>query len=206
MYKIVNRSEEPKMQTTKKKVKKDLKAVSSERKYKRGEDGRILINMNVKDDTDFLSVFSESSVPVISSEVAEFIENSTFSVAPMEKLTLRIHSDCIDDEEKVIYRKAIEEYYTERYIVNERELKRNYIIILLLTLFGVITLIGAYLIENRTGILFLTEIVDIAAWVFLWEAVDIGVFHLRELRVKRRRYLSFLTMNIEYLPYGQIGI
>ena len=191
------------MQTAKKKVKEDLKIVSSERKYKRGEDGSIVINMNVKDDTDFLSVFSESNVPVISSEVAEFIENSSFSVMPKEKLTLKIYSDCIDDEEKVIYRKAIEEYYTERYIVNERELKRNYIIILVLTLFGVITLIGAYFIDNRTGISFLMEIVDIAAWVFLWEAVDISVFHLRELRVKRRRYLSFLTMNIEYFPYEE---
>lgn len=191
------------MQTTKRKVKEDLKIVSSERKYKRADDGSIVINMNVKDDTDFLSVFSESSVPVISSEVAEFIENSTFSILPIEKLTLRIHSDCIDDEEKIIYRKAIKEYYTERYIVNERELKKNIIIILLLTILGVITLIGAYFIEKQTGILFLTEIVDIAAWVFLWEAVDIGVFHMRELRVKRRRYLSFLTMNIEYLPYEE---
>lgn len=190
------------MQTSQKKAKQDLKTVFSERKYRRGDDGSILINMNVKDDTDFLSVFSESKVPVISSEVAEFIENSTFSVSPKEKLTLRIYSDCIDDEEKVIYRKAIEEYYTERYIVNKRELKRNRIIILLLILAGAITLTGAFFIENRTGSLFWTEVVDIAAWVFLWEAVDIIFFKTRELRLNSRRYLSFLTMNIDYQPYG----
>lgn len=186
------------MQTSRKKVKRELETVSSERKYRRNEDGSILINMTVKDDTDFLSKFSESSVPVISSEVAEFIENSTFSVSPKESLTLRIHSDCIDDEEKVIYRKAIKEYYTERYIVNKRELKRNVTIILLLTLAGVATLTWAFLIENRTGSRFWTEVVDIAAWVFLWEAVDVGVFRNRELQIRRRRYLSFLTMNIEY--------
>ncbi len=43
----------------------------------RDEQGRIIINMTVKDDSEFLSRFSERSTPVISSEVAEFLENST---------------------------------------------------------------------------------------------------------------------------------
>ena len=49
----------------------------SQKQYRRDGEGRIIVDMNVKDDTDFLSVFSANDTPVISSEVAEFLENST---------------------------------------------------------------------------------------------------------------------------------
>ena len=86
------------------------KDVLLKQQYKRDNENRIVIDMTVKDDSDFLSVFSQSDTPVISSEVAEFIENSTDSILPKEQLTLRIHSDCIDDNEKVLYRESIKEY------------------------------------------------------------------------------------------------
>lgn len=181
-----------------KEIKREAKKQSYERKYKRDDDGRMIVNMTVKDDTDFLSVFSAGNTPVISSEVAEFLENSTHAVLPKEQLTLKIHSDCIDDNEKEEYRRAIKEYYTERYIANKRELKRNSIIALLLALAGVITLAAAFFIEHQTASPIWTEVVDIIAWVFLWEAVDISAFKNRQLRVKRTRYLSFLSMNIEF--------
>lgn len=94
-----------------KEIKREAKKQSSERKYLRDADGRVIINMTVKDDTDFLSVFSTGDTPVISSEVAEFLENSTQSIRPKEQLILKIHSDCIDDNEKKEYGRAIKEYY-----------------------------------------------------------------------------------------------
>ena len=187
------------MKQQRKEIKREVKKQSSERKYKRDADGRVIIDMTVKDDTDFLSAFSTGDTPVISSEVAEFLENSTHSILPKEQLTLRIHSDCIDDNEKEEYRQAIKEYYTERYITNDRELKRNAVIVLLLALAGVITLALAFFIEHQTANLFWTEVVDIIAWVFLWEAVDISAFKNRGLRLKRFRHLAFMSMRIEYI-------
>lgn len=187
------------MKQQRKEIKREVKKQSSERKYKRDADGRVIIDMTVKDDTAFLSAFSTGDTPVISSEVAEFLENSTHSILPKEQLTLRIHSDCIDDNEKEEYRQAIKEYYTERYITNDRELKRNAVVVLLLALAGVITLALAFFIEHQTANLFWTEVVDIIAWVFLWEAVDISAFKNRGLRLKRFRHLAFMSMRIEYI-------
>ena len=56
----------------------------------------------------------------------------------------------------------------------------------------------ALLLEYRVGSLIWAEVIDIAAWVFLWEAVDIGIFRNRELREKRLRYRSFMEMKIVY--------
>ena len=64
------------------------------------------IDMTVNDDSDFLSPYAETGKPVISSEVAEFLENSANAFHPKEKITLSVHSDCIDDNEKNRVRKG----------------------------------------------------------------------------------------------------
>lgn len=165
--------------------------------------GRRVVNMVVKDDADFLSVFSESETPVISNEVAEFIENRTMAIPPKEQLTLKIHSDCIDENEKKLYTVAIKEYYSEKYIANKRELKRNNLIVLLLTIAGVLALSLRIILEYTTKSLIWTEIIDIAAWVFLWEAVDISVFGNKALRFKNKHYLSYMSMNVEYVGLSE---
>ena len=183
-----------------KEFKKGIEDLTAKREYKRDSQHRILIEMTVRDDSDFLSVFSASEIPVISSDVAEFIEISTHSLPPQEPLTLRIHSDCIDDEEKVLYRKAIHEHYIEKFIAVERELKRNRWIAFGLFCAGVAALVFGLYFEYHYGALIWSEVIDIVAWVFLWEAVDISAFQNRAYRTQEMHYLSYLSMNVEYLP------
>lgn len=172
-------------------------------RYQRDGEGRIVINMTVKDDSDFLSVFSQSDTPVIGSEVAEFIENSTSSILPKEQLTLRIHSGCIDDTEKELYREGIREYYSEKSIANARELRRNNVVSLLLLIAGVLVLALQLVLEYRFDSVIWAEVIDIAAWVFLWEAADIRFFGNRSLQLKNRRYRSYLSMKIEYVDIAK---
>ena len=152
--------------------------------------------MTVKDDSDFLSVYSERETPFISTDVAEFIESSSHSLRPGQPIALHIHSDCIDDTEKEDYRVGIREYYSEKYIAGKREFRFNIIAVILLALAG----IGTLILALSFGESLWAEVIDIAAWVFLWEAVDIGVFKLREINQNRRRYLAYISMRVEYLP------
>ena len=168
------------------------------KEYQRDNDGRIIVDMNVKDDTDFLSVFSASDTPVISSDVAEFLENSTHSIRPDEQLTLRVKSACIDETEQRIYKAAIKEYYTEKYRVNERELKIQNIIALLLAVLGTLVLVFAVFLDYYVKSIVWAEVIDIVAWVFLWEAVDIKFFKTRELALQRKRYAMLIYMKIRY--------
>lgn len=186
--------------TETRKIKQEIKTQMSQRKYERDAENRVIVNMTVKDDADFLSVFSENSTPVISSEVAGFIEEATHSILPKQQLTLRIHSSCIDNQEKDLYKEAIKEHYLERYILNKRELKRNAAIALLLTFVGIMILAVSIFLGDQIDSAVWGEVIDIVAWVLLWEAVDIIAFKNRELRVKRRRYLSYLSMKIEFYP------
>jgi hypothetical protein len=160
-----------------------------------------VVRMTVKNDDDFLSPFSAGDEPVISTDVAEFIENATAALPPSASLALHVYSDCIDEAEKNVYTKAIQNYYREKYAASEIERKRNSRMVLLLALVGILILSLAFLLGANAHFLW-AEVIDIAAWVFLWEAVDIGAFHNRDLRVKRMRYHTYMTMQIEYDSLG----
>ncbi len=138
-----------------KETQKEAERQTKERKYKRDAEGRVILPLNVQGDDHFLSEFSKNNTPVISSEVAEFIENSTNAIPPKEALTLQIHSDCIDRDEQVIYSSAIKEYYMQQYIANEQEIRRNRRMVLLLGLVGILVLtveiLFDYLVEMPFG-------------------------------------------------------
>ena len=165
------------------------------RSVKYDDDGRAVINMTVKDYSDFLSPYSERSTAVISSDVAEFIENSTYATPPSEPLTLRIYSDSITDGEKEEYRAAIREYYAQKYTVTKKAYRFNVIALISLAIAGILTLLLAFRVDSHIW----SEVIDIVAWVLIWEAVDIGVFKNRESNIQRKRYLAYTTMNIEFL-------
>lgn len=186
------------MKKQRKRIKKEIHKNLYTHKRNRDKDGRIILNMTVKDDTNFLSDFSIGDSPVINSKVADFIEKSTYAILPDEPLLLNIYSDCIDDKEKEEYTRAIKEYYTEHYLSNKRELKRNRVLAIILALLGTLILASAFIIEHFTASVFWTEVVDIIAWAILWEAIDISAFKNKKIRVNNSRYLSYLSMKIEY--------
>ncbi len=162
------------------------------------ESGNAIINMTVNDDSDFLFAFSECGSPVISDDVAAFIESRAEALHPRESITLRIHSDCIDQEKKIVYERAVRDFYVERHIANTRNLRRNVVVASVLAVVGVFVLaLSLFLGTLQEGILW-SEVIDIVAWVLLWEAVDISLLQSYAMRVRRLRYLSYIHMNIEY--------
>ncbi len=175
----------------------DEKILSSE--VVRDEYGNVVIDMTVTDDSNFLSPFSMKTQPVISTDVADFLETSTCSYVPDESFSLKIHSDCIDENEQKVYPKAIAEYYTQRYVACEKELDRNAIISMILALFGIFALAVMITLENLLIGSVWTEVIDIIAWVFLWEAIYIAFLTNRGLKLKRKRYLSLINMKVEFL-------
>lgn len=171
-----------------------------ERKINRDSDGRIILNMDVINDDDFLSRFSLGEKPIISNDVADFLDSATSYYLPKEQYNLKINSNCIDENEKKIYPSAINEYYTRAYVDNERIIKRNFISSILLGIVGVILLAVMITLEIHNKSVIAIEIIDIAAWVFLWECFDIAFLENKVLKIKRMRYLAMQHMKVEFNP------
>ena len=72
--------------------------INKEQKY--DDEGRVIIDITVNDDSNFLSPYSYSENNDISTEVASFIDQSILSIKKDQKIHFVIHSDSIDENER----------------------------------------------------------------------------------------------------------
>ena len=77
--------------------------------------------------------------------------------------------------------------------------KRYWSLILVLVLFlGALVLAGAIILDYTVSSAIWSEIIDIIAWVLIWESADISLFNNSGLRIKKKRFSAFVDMKIEY--------
>ncbi|MCD8373354.1 MAG: hypothetical protein LUD27_08665 [Clostridia bacterium] len=187
-----------------KEIKQNIEARNAGREFRRDEDGRAVVELCVRDDSDFLSPYSSSSNSVINSEVAEFIDTSVRPLKADERVRLEIHSDEITADEQKVYTSAIHSYYAEQYKSNSLERRRLLILAIAMAVIGVIALAAAItLIACEREII--GDVVEIVAWVFLWETVDILCFQRSLLRAKQMRCLALADCPIDYLSLEKIA-
>ncbi|MEG2002609.1 MAG: hypothetical protein RR107_05910 [Clostridia bacterium] len=164
------------------------------------ENGMLTINLTVQDDENFLSPFSYGAEPTLSSDVAEFLDKSLKPSQYKDDIHLKIHSDVIDENEKLRYEKAIRNHYSESYVAERQKMRRDFIISMYMLLVGVvflaaIVILNAYQISGIAA-----EIVDIIAWVFLWEAADIFFLQRKVSAWHQHRNISFFKAEITFIP------
>lgn len=157
-----------------------------------------VINMTVLNDDNFLSPYSETDKPVISEEVASFLDNAASARSPKQKLAVKIFGDCIDDEERVKYGVAMKNYFRHKWDSVIRELRRNAVISALFFLVGVAGLAFMILCDHLQVKAIWVEVIDIFAWVFLWEAVDQFFIERRKLLTEKSRIKNFLDAPVEF--------
>lgn len=182
-----------------KNIKDEIENIKKEHQFQYDEDNRLIINMEIQNDDNFLDDFSQSDYPIISTQIAEYIEKVIVAIKPTEKFTLRIHSDSIDENEKIIYTKAIKNFYIDKYIVDNRKLKNHRKLSFILGTIGILILLFTIILEYKYNSILWMRVFDIVAWVFIWETVDIMAFKCKELRINQLKYLNLIDMNIEYV-------
>ena len=182
------------MNKTTNKEKRDIDIENKNKQYEYDKNGNIIVNLSIRDGIDFLSPYSLNGLPTISQPIGDFIELSTKTLPPKQKLTLRFHGMNTNSKEKETYKKAIKDYYQDKYLHISQKIKKNNLFALLLLLIGTLVIALALAINFKVG----AEIVDILAWVLLWECMDVVLFRNMENRHDKNRYLKFTTMNIEF--------
>ena len=156
------------------------------------------IHMTVRDDSAFLSPYSSSAEPSLDPAVAEFIEARAESKPYRGGYHLHIHSGCIQDDEEEVYRRAISHYFRDSIATLTRSLRRESIIAAILAALGIFTLFLMLFLESAAVTGVWLEVVDIVAWVLLWEATDIVLLHGHAERHRRRRLCALRDMQVVF--------
>ena len=156
------------------------------------------INLTVRDDSQILSPYSEPGKPVISGELADYLENVASGYLPAQPLSINFYSDCIDDGEKPVYDKGLRNYFSFKAAETRRDMMQKTFMALIFTLIGVIGLTVMFVLSAHGLGEVLTECLDIFAWVFLWEAVDQFFIERKGVARKCRRFENFVNANISF--------
>ncbi|MEG1535591.1 MAG: hypothetical protein RR416_01320 [Clostridia bacterium] len=166
----------------------------------RDENGLLLLNMTVLDDSNFISPFSYHEAQTLSEDASNFLDKALKPARYKEDIHLQIHSNVIDDEEKQVYAQAIKTHYYECYIAEKQNIKRDVILAAFMLLAGVAFLALMLLANHFWSSAITNEILDIIAWVFMWEAADIFFLERKVSTWKQQRNISLCKAKITFLP------
>lgn len=153
------------------------------------------IYIDIDDTSDIISPYSENEEPVITSDFADFLENAVKDVPVTAPLKIRISSK---EETPNLLSKGIRNYYKKEFIESERQLRQNLKISIVTLVVGIITLILNVVVSLIGSNSVITETIDVFAWVFLWEAVDLFCLRRREIKYTQYREINFMEAIIEY--------
>lgn len=162
-------------------------------------ENRAIVPISVENDDGFLSPYSIKGEEIISQDVANFLEDNIAGNPLKNGLHLQIQGKTIDDMEEKRYENGIRNYYRKKVLDANRDLKRNAIASLIMFLIGCLILTLYLVIEFSNSHHILAGIIDIAAWVFVWEAVDLFLIQRKLLKLKAIRYYELFNSKISFV-------
>ncbi len=187
------------MFATNKKIKQMYSQIEVENRPEYDENGIRIINLNVSDDDGFLSPYSYGGKPLISMEVAEFLNQSLKHLKIKEQVRFVVRGNTIDENEKKIYEQAIKYYYSQDVAETKSELKRNAVLSAVMLIIGVMVFSVSITLTSLVVQTLVLDILDVVAWVFVWEAVDLFVLQRTHLKHRFLKSLKTATAEITFV-------
>lgn len=172
--------------------------IHSRKSSGKDREGNYVINIGVSDGDTFLSPYSIDGEPLISAETAAFMEHSVKHLRPDAPLHFVIRGKTIDETEKPKYDRAIRDYYRSEFIENARDIRKNTVQSIIMTLTAAFIFATAVVLDRHGTNAVILNMIDVVAWVFMWEAADIYFFQRSLLKLHRRRALSMIEAVITF--------
>lgn len=162
------------------------------------------INIKAENKAAIFSDYNYDSNEVLNPNLEAFLVEKAKSIPPKSNLRVKIFTDdCVDENEvKVAYKNKFKGDFEEL----EQELRRNMLFALTMLILGVLFMGFLILEMHFLNNYILSTILEIAAWVFIWEAVD--SFFLERSVIKRKRYqmarLYYAELEVVTLDFDKI--
>lgn len=156
------------------------------------------IDIRIRNEDDILSPFCSDKL-VISPSLAEYIESRITRYNVKKGIVLNIYCKDIDNNEKEIYDIAIRNRYKEKLIEAQRDIHKNNITAVVFLIVGLLILVFSILskvfIENAIW----AEVIDIIAWVFIWESVEFKFIQRIPLSFARVKAYELINAKINFI-------
>lgn len=162
------------------------------------EEGNAFFEITIKDKSEVIAPFLLDNKDTINIEFANLLDNVAKSVSKKENLHLKLNSQDLSDKEKESFSMAIKNYYHNALIDNKRKLKTNAILICVMLGLSLLTLGFLFIAHFFNFPWIVSEIIDIIAWGFVWESVDLSAFQRTLLKDDDRHDTALYNMKITF--------
>ena len=142
------------------------------------------INIKAEDKNAIFSEYNYDSNEILNPSLSDFIIEKANDIPPKSHLRVKIftNDDVNEEEVKTAYKNKFRNEFEE----SEQKLRKNLLFALVMLILGVLfmgfLILEIYLLDNYI----LSTILEIAVWVFIWEAVD--SYFLERATIRRWRY------------------
>ncbi|MDE6471514.1 MAG: hypothetical protein K2L52_00605 [Clostridia bacterium] len=127
------------------------------------------INVKIYNTDQLFSAYSYSG-DKLNGEFCEYIFDKAKDAPLKDRIRIKIHTAADLDASDV--QQSLRSHCKSEYIESKKQVKRLVLIATIMTILGIIALTALILINHFTDNIYFTSIVEISAWVFIWEAVD----------------------------------
>jgi len=168
------------------------KQILNDKNYSLNIDNDGIINVNIKNNEQIISPYCENNNLLINSDFAEFLNNSVKDIPLSQNLTLQISSN---NGNIYTINTAVKNYYYKEFADTEYLLKINLKFSILTFIIGLFAL-ALSLTQLIIGHPLWAGTIDIFAWVFIWEAIDLFFFRRHQLKHQQYRNINFINATI----------
>lgn len=155
-----------------------------------------IINIKVTDKEQLISNFSYDENDKINKDLSEFIVAKSKRVHISKDIKLNFYTNEHIDKNEI--QSTIKNHFHEEYLESKSELKRLNIFIITMLALGVLTFAILVALYNRNFSNFYFEmILEIAAWVFIWESVDATFLQRPKIRRKNIQMQKLSSAQVE---------
>lgn len=160
--------------------------------YIRKDTAVIKVLMNNKE--DFYNLYDPRK-HTINNSIMEYITEEAENIPFKYNVAIEFYTDELTDEEKVLIKKMIKNYYGLKVTNKNSVIKVSLVKAICLILLG--ALIVAYSALSNTFFNYIyVEVVYVVGWVLLWEGIEIFLLSNNEDKVQKKNYKQLYNAEV----------
>lgn len=186
-----------------KRTKRNL-ALKEASTFEYDKDGRVKIEVGLRDSDNFFSPYSYLTYELMNPGVDKYINMCASGIQKDEDISLDIYTEVpTSNDEKKRIRNTIRRHYAEQVVVANKELKHNLMVGLFWSLLGFIVLLLEAILYHFVENMYLDTILAVIGWLFLWDGLEIIFYDRRELKLKKHYSTKLMDAKVHIRQYSK---
>ncbi len=179
-----------------KQLKDKFRSITNRKSFSFDSLGRAIIDVGAENYDDVFSQFCYKGGDTLSSSLVQYLMQKSNTIPLKYDLTIRFHiKNASEDKKQEIQNAVKQNYETDIQGINNRMNKALLFSLWFILLGSVFSLIYLFTLNKiPTSV---SYIVDLLAWVFLWEGIDAFFLDRNKMKLEKLKALRLGSANIE---------